>query len=117
MIEIRKIALHLTLFALVIFVVGIRDKETDLVNLQSQLGSIKDNIELDYLFKNYMPEFSGGTLDEWLNGKENVSENIEKSIDIIRHHPLVPSNVKVHEFMINKIGKKIQLLKFLLIKK
>ncbi len=111
MIKIRKIALHLTLFALVIFVVGIRDEETDLVNLQSQLGSIKDNIELDYLFKNCMPEFSGGTLDEWLNGKENVSENIEKSIDIIRHHPLVPSNVKVHGFMINKIGEKNTVVK------
>ena len=42
-----------------------------------------------------MPEFSSGSLEEWLSGKENVSENIEKSIDMIRHHPLVPSNVKV----------------------
>lgn len=38
--------------------------------------------------------------------KKNVSENIEKSIDMIRHHPLVPSNVKVHGFIIDKTGGK-----------
>ncbi len=53
-----------------------------------------------------MPEFSSGSLEEWLSGKENVSENIEKSIDMIRHHPLVPSNVKVHGFKIDRTGGK-----------
>lgn len=58
-----------------------------------------------------MPEFSSGSLEEWLSGKENVSENIEKSIDMIRHHPLVPSNVKVHGFMIDKTGEKETVVK------
>ncbi|HFJ9453734.1 carbonic anhydrase [Bacillus tropicus] len=89
-----------------IFVVGIEDKETNVVNLQIQRDSIKNNKELDYLFKNCMPEFSSGSLKEWLSGKENVSENIEKSIDMIRHHPLVPSNVKVHGFKIDRTGGK-----------
>ena len=48
--------------------------------------------------------------------KENVSENIEKSIDMICHHPLVPSDVKVHGFKIDRTGEKKRLLKFLLIK-
>ncbi|MGI2747853.1 carbonic anhydrase [Bacillus cytotoxicus] len=89
-----------------IFVVGIKDKETALVHVQSQLDSIKDNIQLDYLFKHCMPEFSGGTFDDWLNGTGNVSENIEKSIEIIRHHPLIPSDIKIHGFMIHKMGKR-----------
>ncbi|WP_263704230.1 carbonic anhydrase [Bacillus thuringiensis] len=89
-----------------IFVVGIEDKETDVVNLQIQRDSIKNNKELDYLFENCMPEFSSGSLEEWLSGKENVNENIEKSIDMIRHHPLVPSNVKVHGFKIDRTGGK-----------
>ena len=50
---------------------------------------------------------------EWT---KNVSENIEKSIDMIRHHPLVPSNVKVRGFRIDRTGEKKWLLKFLLIK-
>ncbi|MGS2749978.1 carbonic anhydrase [Bacillus zanthoxyli] len=89
-----------------IFVVGIEDKETSSVNLQTQHDFIKDNIELDYLFKNCMPEFSSGSLNAWLSGQENVSENIKKSIGMIRHHPLVPSDIKVHGFMIDRTGGK-----------
>ncbi|PEN49304.1 carbonic anhydrase [Bacillus wiedmannii] len=94
-----------------IFVVGIEDKETDVVNLQIQRDFIKNNKELDYLFKNCMPEFSSGSLNAWLSGQENVSENIEKSIDMIRHHPLVPSNVKVQGFRIDRTGEKEMVVK------
>ncbi|MEC1969937.1 carbonic anhydrase [Bacillus cereus] len=94
-----------------IIVVGIEDKETDVVNLQIQRDSIKNNRELDYLFENCMPEFSSGSLDEWLSGKENVSENIEKSIDMICHHPLVPSDVKVHGFKIDRTRGKETVVK------
>lgn len=90
-----------------IFVVGTKDKRIDTVNVLTQLESTKDKIQtLDYLFQNCRPEFSGGTLDEWLNGKENGSGNIEKSVDIIRNHPLVPSYVKVRCLIVNnKDGK------------
>ncbi|MGF2772129.1 carbonic anhydrase [Bacillus cereus] len=94
-----------------IIVVGIEDKESDVVNLQIQRDSIKNNRELDYLFENCMPEFSSGSLDEWLSGKENVSENIEKSIDMICHHPLVPSDVKVHGFKIDRTRGKETVVK------
>ncbi|HHP1051375.1 carbonic anhydrase [Bacillus cereus group sp. BfR-BA-01354] len=89
-----------------IFVVGIEDKKTSSVNLQTQRDFIKDKIELDYLFKNCMPEFASGSLNQWLSGQKNVSENIEKGIDMIRHHPLVPSNVKVRGFRIDRTGEK-----------
>ncbi|MGG0256778.1 carbonic anhydrase [Bacillus toyonensis] len=94
-----------------IFVVGIEDRETDVVNLQIQRDSIKNNREIDYLFKNCMPEFSSGSLNAWLSGQENVSENIEKSIDMIRHHPLVPSDIKVHGFRIDRTGEKETVVK------
>ncbi|PGS99176.1 carbonic anhydrase [Bacillus anthracis] len=94
-----------------IFVVGIEDKETSSVNLQTQRDFIKNNREIDYLFKNCMPEFSSDSLNAWLSGQENVSENIEKSIDMIRHHPLLPSNVKVQGFMIDKTGGKETVVK------
>ncbi|WP_265939708.1 carbonic anhydrase [Bacillus thuringiensis] len=94
-----------------IIVVGIEDKESDVVNLQIQRDSIKNNRELDYLFENCMPEFSSGSLDEWLSGKENVSENIEKSIDMICHHPIVPSDVKVYGFKIDRTRGKETVVK------
>lgn len=56
---------------------------------------------MDYPFQNSTPEFQGGTLDEWLNGKENVIENI---VDIIRHHALVPSDAKVRGLMVDNQG-------------
>lgn len=58
-----------------------------------------------------MPEFSSGSLNAWLSGQENVSENIEKSIDMIRNHPLVPSDIKVRGFMIDKTGGKETVVK------
>ncbi|MDP7988812.1 carbonic anhydrase [Bacillus sp. MHSD_36] len=94
-----------------IFVVGIEDKETSSVNLQTQRDFIKNNREIDYLFKNCMPEFSSDSLNAWLSGQENVSENIEKSIDMIRHHPLVPSDIKVHGFMIDRTCEKETVVK------
>ncbi|PEK27605.1 carbonic anhydrase [Bacillus wiedmannii] len=94
-----------------IFVVGIEDKETDVVNLQIQRDSIKNNREIEYLFKNCMPEFSSGSFNAWLSGQENVSENIEKSIDMICHHPLIPSDIKVHGFMIDRTGEKEMVVK------
>ncbi|GAA0425828.1 carbonic anhydrase [Virgibacillus salarius] len=95
-----------------IFVVGTKDKRTSTVNVSTQLESTKNKIQtLDYLFQNSKPEFSGGTVDEWLNGKENGSDNIEKSVDIIRHHPLVPSHFKVRGLIINNYDGKFSIVK------
>lgn len=87
-----------------IFVVGTKDKRTSTGNGLTQLETMKDKIQtLDYLFQNCRPEFLGGTVDEWLN-ENNTS--IEKSVDIIRQHPLVPSYVKVRGLLVHhKDGK------------
>ncbi|WP_066060101.1 carbonic anhydrase [Robertmurraya korlensis] len=93
-----------------IFVVGTKDKKTA-GNVLTQLDSIKDKIQtLDYLFENCMPEFSGGTVDGWLNGKENDSNDIVKSVNIIRNHPLVPSHVSVRGLIINKNDGKFSIV-------
>lgn len=83
-----------------VFVVGTKDKRTSKGSGLTQLETMKDKIKtLDYLFQNCRPEFLGGTVDEWLS--ENSSGCIEKSVDIIRQHPLVPSYVKVRGLIIN----------------
>lgn len=85
-----------------IFVVGTNENVTASVHGQSPFDLVKDKIQtVDYLFQNCMPEFSGGTVKEWLNGNENGREQVEKSVKIIRHHPLVPAYVKVRGFMVN----------------
>lgn len=58
-----------------------------------------------------MFEFLSGSFDEWLSGKENVSENIEKSIDMICYYLLVLFDVKVYGFKIDRIGEKEMVVK------
>lgn len=85
-----------------IFVVGTQDRGNASVNILTQLDSMKDKIQtLDYLFQYNRPEFSGDTINEWLLGKENGSDNIEKCVNIIHHHPLVPSYVNVRGLIVN----------------
>ncbi|MGQ5178589.1 carbonic anhydrase [Bacillus halotolerans] len=82
-----------------VFVVGTKDKRTSTDHMLTQLETMKDKIQtLDYLFQNCKPEFLGGTVDEWLDEKSN---GIEKSVDIIRQHPLVPSHVKVRGLIVD----------------
>ncbi|MEK4031351.1 carbonic anhydrase [Pseudobacillus sp. FSL P4-0506] len=93
-----------------IFVVGTKDRETASVNALTQLDSMKDKIQtLDYLFQNSRPEYPGGTVNEWLNGKENGSDNIENCVNTIHHHPLVPSYVKVRGLIVNTKDEKFSI--------
>lgn len=85
-----------------IFVVGTKNKTHSTGNVRTQLESVNGNIQtLNYIFQNCKPEFSGGSVAAWLDGKENGSGSIEKSVDIIRHHPLVPSYVKVRGIIVD----------------
>lgn len=94
-----------------IFVVGSKNKRTTSVDIRTQLESMKDKIQtLDYLFQNSKPELSGGTLREWLNGEENVSDNVEKSVTIIRNHPLIPSYVKVRGLLIDNRDESVSIV-------
>ncbi len=93
-----------------IFVVGIEDKENVSIDLKSLLDpegkQIRGKLEtMDYLFKNCMPEFMDGSLKEWIENKnEKVAESVQKSIEMIRQHPLIPSYVKVKGLIVNKKG-------------
>ncbi|GAA0347491.1 carbonic anhydrase [Bacillus carboniphilus] len=85
-----------------IFVVVPKEKESPSGNSFSQLDSIQDHIQtLDYLFQNSNPEFQGGTVQDWLYLKGSGSENINKCVDMIQNHPLVPAQVKVRGLIVD----------------
>ncbi|MUT65366.1 carbonic anhydrase [Paenibacillus sp. NEAU-GSW1] len=44
---------------------------------------------------------SGVDLNRWLTGFDNLKESVEKSVSIVRNHPLLPSNVPVHGLTIH----------------
>lgn len=48
----------------------------------------------------------GVDLEKWLSGFRNVHQGVRQSMTIIRKHPLLPTQVKVHGFIIHpKTGK------------
>jgi len=97
-----------------IFVVGKKDDSVNKVERQELLKKMYKNEELieklrtiDYLFENCMPEFPGITFSEWLSDGKTSTEDIQKSIEMIRQHPLMPSDVSVHGLFIDKMGGKL----------
>ncbi|MFX3632897.1 MAG: beta-class carbonic anhydrase [Candidatus Pristimantibacillus sp.] len=44
---------------------------------------------------------SGVNLMRWLTGFDNLKESVEKSVSIIRNHPLLPHNIPVHGLTIH----------------
>lgn len=89
-----------------IFVVGTEDRKNGSDTIKSLLESkeepLKEQLKtVDYLFKHCMPEFYDDGLKAWLEESENRVESIQKSVDLIRQHPFVPSNVKVYGLMVN----------------
>ena len=50
---------------------------------------------------------SGIDLKKWLTGFDHVQEGVEKSVSIIRHHPLLPKNVPVHGLIMHPVTGKL----------
>jgi len=69
---------------------------------------LQDKIQtLDYLFENCMPEFPEGTVSVWLHGSETLTDSVQKTVNIIRNHPLLPSHVMVKELSIDQGNEKL----------
>lgn len=92
-----------------IFVVGTTDDERmpiDMENLQRKIYAqqdMKEKIEaIDFLFTQCMPEFRGVSFTEWLEGSKNVIDSIQKSVKLLRNHPLIPSNIRVRGLLMDK---------------
>lgn len=53
-----------------------------------------------------MIAYCGIDIHKWLKGFDNAEESVLETVDIIKHHPLVPVDVQVHGFVIDpKTGK------------
>lgn len=55
-------------------------------------------------------EYSGLNIRKWLRGFDNVSESVKKSVETIRNHPLMPSNVAVHGLVIDPSTGKLDVV-------
>jgi carbonic anhydrase len=53
---------------------------------------------------------AGIDLQRWLVGFDHVEDGVRKSVEVIRHHPLVPTDIPVHGMIIHPETGKLDLL-------
>ncbi|RAP78190.1 beta-class carbonic anhydrase [Paenibacillus montanisoli] len=53
---------------------------------------------------------SGMHLERWLTGFDNVHDSVERSVGIIKNHPLLPPNTPVHGLIIDPQTGKLDLV-------
>lgn len=82
-----------------IFVIGHHGCGMTGLNADSVIDKAKTRGIDDSIFETL--ERSGIDLSKWLTGFNHVKEGIEKSVNIIRNHPILPKSVPVHGFIIH----------------
>ncbi|WNB92235.1 carbonic anhydrase [Bacillus sp. NEB1478] len=55
-------------------------------------------------------KYSGLDLNNWLKGFDNVSDSVQKSVDLVRNHPLLPKGVLVHGLVIDPSTGKLDVV-------
>ncbi|RKJ37448.1 carbonic anhydrase, partial [Butyricicoccus sp. 1XD8-22] len=55
-------------------------------------------------------KYSGIDLVEWLRGFGDVTTSIQKSVDLIRNHPLMPNGIPVHGLVMDPNTGKLDLI-------
>ncbi|PLS05764.1 carbonic anhydrase [Neobacillus cucumis] len=84
-----------------------KDTEDMLIKINKN-KELNEKIQtLDYLFKNTKPEFPKGTVSDWLQGGKTLMDSVKKTVHIIRHHPLLPSHLKVKVLFIEQQNEKL----------
>lgn len=53
---------------------------------------------------------SGIDFEQWLKGFENVADGVKQSVSVIRNHPLLPRDVKVHGLLISPETGKLEVV-------
>jgi carbonic anhydrase len=53
---------------------------------------------------------SGIQLDRWLTGFDSVRDSVEKSVGIVRRHPLLPPGTAVHGLIVHPVTGKLDLV-------
>lgn len=97
-----------------IFVVGL-NKEHTAPSAADAVTKILENKELqkklqtlNYLFKNCMPEFTENHIEQWLRDESTATDRVRKSVDTIRQHPLMPSDIRIQGFLLDSLTENLR---------
>ena len=63
-----------------------------------------------------MIDYCGVDINKWLKGFDNAEDSVRETVDIIRTHPLIPTDIQVYGFLIDpetgKLEKFITVLEY-----
>lgn len=91
-----------------VMVIGHTDCGAQSLNSKRVLAHMKERGIAD---KNIdMLKFCGLDVESWLNGFYSVEEAIKSSVELIRKHPLIPSDIKINGFIIDSITGELKIL-------
>ena len=87
-----------------VLVIGHHDCGMSALHSDSMMEKMKKRGISDETFATL--QHSGINLEKWLTGFDSVSESVTHSVDMIKKHPLLPSDIPVHGLVIDpKTGK------------
>jgi len=83
-----------------IVVIGHHDCGVKGLKASKLIGKMRDrNIEQEKI--DFIMNYCGIDLNKWLDGFNNVGDSVLETVNIIKHHPLIPANIRVHGFVID----------------
>ena len=53
---------------------------------------------------------SGINIDKWLHGFDSVEDSVKESVDLIKKHPLIPKEIKVHGLIMDPESGKLEVI-------
>ena len=50
-----------------------------------------------------MMRYCGVDFDNWLSGFDTVENSVSETVEFLRHHPLLPNDVKINGFIMDSV--------------
>ncbi|MDM5340873.1 carbonic anhydrase [Fictibacillus enclensis] len=80
-------------------VIGHHDCGMSAMNPDDFIGKMKDKGITEETLNTL--KYSGMDFNQWLRGFDNVEDAVESSVNLVKHHPLLPESVSVHGLVID----------------
>lgn len=91
-----------------VYIIGHHDCGMSAIEPQKILNAMKSRGIEEKTIE--LMEYSGVDLKEWLRGFEDVSESVQHSVNMVRHHPLMDKAVPVHGLVIDPTTGKLDVI-------
>ena len=79
---------------------GMQDMNASkLINKMSERGIDKEKLKFI--------SYCGIDINKWLKGFDKVEDSIVETVNVIRNHPLIPADIRVHSFAIDPVTGKL----------